>query len=91
MGTVRTPLHRVVVIKTWRKNGNGAKGGGRKGNSGKRGRIYQVNTDNTRTELAFEEGSSFTELSHKLRARKIDNKLLIPEYVSLNKSGETHF
>ncbi len=86
MGTERTPLNRVVVIKPWRKHGNGAKGGGRKGNSGKRGVIYSVATDDTRTELASLEGTTFTDLSRQLRATG-----LIPQHVALNKSGETHF
>lgn len=92
MGTRREVLGRVVVVKTNRKSGNGGKGGGRKDNSGKRGVIYSVAEDGTRTELAllngatFLDGATFTDLSRKLRRTG-----LIPQHVTLNKSGETKF
>ncbi len=85
MGTERIQLRRVVVVKTQRK-GNGAIGGGRKGNSGKQGVIYRLEDDGTRTELASQDGATFTDLSRKLRATGF-----IPGHVSINKSGETKF
>ena len=86
MGTERHVFSRLVVVKPYRKCGNGAKGGGRKGNSGKRGTIYSLAEGGARTELASADGTTFTDLSRKLRATGF-----IPEHVSLNKSGETHF
>jgi len=86
MGTERTLLNRIVVIKTWRKHGNGAKGGGRQGSSGKQGTIFQMESDGTRTELATESEGTFTNLSRKLRKSGF-----IPQHVALNKSGETRF
>ena len=91
MGTKREVLGRVVVVKPWRKSGNGGKGGGRQNNSGKRGVIYQVNPDGSRTELARDEGATFSDLTRKLFAKRLDNKRLIPDGVALNKSGETFF
>ncbi len=88
MGTERTSLRRVVIIKPYRKSGNGAKGGGRKGNSGKRGVIYDLAADGTHIEpaLASATGTTMTTLSRILRKTGF-----IPEYVSINKSGETYF
>lgn len=86
MGTQRPLLNRLVVIKSWRKHGNGAKGGGRQGSSGKKGTIYQIERDGTRSELATESEGTFTNLSRKLRKSGF-----IPQYVALNKSGETRF
>jgi hypothetical protein len=85
MGTQRLLLNRVVVVKPWRKHGNGAKGGGRQGTSGKKGTIFQLE-NGTQTELKTETGSTFTDLSRKLRSSG-----LIPQHVALNKSGETRF
>lgn len=92
MGTRRTTLNRVVVIKSWRKHGNGAKGGGRQGSSGKKGQIFQVEDDGTRTVLQLGKdvdvltGATLADLSRKLRSTG-----LIPQHVTLNSSGETHF
>ncbi len=86
MGTERHVFSRVVVVKPYRKSGNGAKGGGRKDNSGKLGTIYSLGGDGTRTELAKADGTTFTDLSRKLRGTGF-----IPQHVTLNKSGETHF
>ena len=88
MGTERTSLRRVVIIKPYRKSGNGAKGGGRKGNSGKRGVIYDLGADGTHIEPALlsATGTTMASLSRVLRKSGF-----IPEYVALNKSGETHF
>lgn len=86
MGTQRPILNRIVIIKPWRKHGNGAKGGGRQGTSGKKGTIFQIEHDGSQSELGCETGSSFTDLSRKLRRSGF-----IPQYVALNKSGETRF
>ena len=86
MGTERHVFSRLVVVKPYRKSGNGAKGGGRKGNSGKLGTIYSLAEGGVRTELASADGTTFADLSRKLRATGF-----IPQHVSLNKSGETHF
>jgi hypothetical protein len=82
----REKLGRKVVVKTFRKHGNGAVGGGRRGQSGKKGTIYSIAVDGTLTELAYEEGTSFTDLSQKLFATKF-----IPLYVAIKRSGETFF
>lgn len=88
MGTQRTPIGRVVVVKTHRKEGNGAKGGGRKGNTGKKGIIYDLAPDGSYVEppLAERKGGTFTELKKELRSTR-----LIPPHVALNKCGETVF
>ncbi len=86
MGTERHVFSRIVVVKPYRKSGNGAKGGGRKCNSGKLGTIYSLAQGGARTELAKAEGATFIDLSRKLRGTG-----LIPQHVTLNKSGETHF
>jgi hypothetical protein len=82
----REKLGRKVVVTTYRKHGNGAVGGGRRGQSGKRGIIYSVAADGTETELAQREGPTFKKLSKKLFATKF-----IPPYVAINRSGETIF
>lgn len=82
----REMLGRVVVIKTRRKHGNGAVGGGRKNSSGKTGIIYQVGEDGKRTELARANGTTFTDLSRQLFKTE-----LIPRDVTINSSGETAF
>ncbi len=88
MGKERTSLRRVVIIKPYRKSGNGAIGGGRKGNSGKRGVIYALAADGTHIEpaLASATGPTMTSLSRILRKTGF-----IPEHVSINSSGETYF
>ncbi len=86
MGTERQVYSRVVFVKPYRKNGNGAKGGGRKGNSGKLGTIYSIAVDGARTELAKADGTTFTDLSRNLRGTGF-----IPQHVALNSRGETRF
>lgn len=81
----RAKLGRIVTITAKRK-GNGAKGGGRKGSSGKKGVIYQVDEDGKKTELARASGATLKELSRELRKTG-----LIPEYVSLNSKGDTSY
>lgn len=80
----RESLGKVVKISTIRKS-NGAVGSRRKGTSGKKGVIFQITKDGT-TELATATGSSFKDLSKKLRQTGH-----IPQDVALNKHGETHF
>ena len=79
-------LGRKVVVKAYRKHGNGAKGGGRKGQTGKKGSIYQLGNDGNCTKLATCEEPNFTELSKKLFATNF-----IPRHVRINSNGETHF
>jgi hypothetical protein len=78
-------LGRKVIVKTWRKKGNGAVGGGRKNNSGKVGIIYQV-SDQGEKELTRCKGSTFKDLS-----RKLFDTGFIPRNVSISSSGETLF
>ncbi|OGZ17006.1 MAG: hypothetical protein A2494_00765 [Candidatus Lloydbacteria bacterium RIFOXYC12_FULL_46_25] len=82
----RKQLGRKVVIKTHRKHGNGAKGGGRKGQTGKRGIIYHIAGDGTQTELLREEGPTFKDLS-----KKLFKSGFIPRDVAINPSGTTFF
>ncbi len=78
-------LDRVVRITTVRKS-NGAVGSTRKGNSGKKGIIYQVDAMGVRTELAKANEGTFKALSKELRKTGY-----IPNYVTLNSNGETSF
>ena len=78
-------LNRLVVIGTQRKS-NGAIGGGRKGNSGKKGVIFQIEKTGARTELAHASESTFKALGRALRKTG-----LIPHHVALNSYGETAF
>ncbi|GEM_PF-2651416 len=79
-------LGRKVIIKTHRKFGNGAKGGGRKGQTGKRGIIYKICGDGTQAELVCIDESTFKTLSKKLFATGF-----IPRNVTINPNGETFF
>lgn len=80
------PLGRRVVVKSYRKFGNGAIGGGRKGQTGKMGIIYQIDELGNKLELARHEQPTFTALSQKL----FDTKY-IPRYVAIKKNGVTDF
>lgn len=79
-------LGRKVVIRTHRKYGNGAKGGGRKGETGKRGTIYQIGPDGKQTVLARNKGTTFKDL-----AKKLFKTGFIPRHVAINPSGATFF
>lgn len=81
----RAMLGRIVTITAKRK-GNGAIGGGRKGSSGKKGVIYQVDDAGKKTELARASGATLKELSRELRKTGF-----IPEYVSLKSKGDTAY
>lgn len=78
-------LNRIVEISTQRKS-NGAVGGGRKGNSGKKGVIYQLDQKGVKTELARAEGPTFRALSRNLRSTGF-----LPNHVAINSHGETAF
>lgn len=82
----RTNLGMKVVITTYRKHGNGAKGSCRKGQSGKRGFIYRIEEDGTETELLKAECPTFKELSKQLFKTR-----LIPRDITINRSGVTLF
>jgi len=78
-------LGRKVVVKTHRKHGNGAVGGGRKNSTGKRGIIYGIKGDKE-VELTRCDASTFRELK-----RKLYETGYIPRNVSISSSGETAF
>ena len=95
MGTERAILSRVIVITSgWRKHGNGGVGGGRQGSTGKKGQIFEVAKDGTRTALDLEHGkevfeltgTTFKDLSRKLRATG-----LIPPHVAIDKKEDTSY
>lgn len=79
-------IGRKVVVKPYRKHGNGAKGGGRKGKTGKRGIIYELGPDGQYAEL-----TRFEEPTFKALSRQLFGSGLIPRCVSINSSGETLF
>lgn len=96
MGTRHEIFNRVVVIKPWRKHGNGAKGGGRQGSTGKKGQIFQVASDGTRTPVVLstvdgEDVFVLTGSTGKDVSRKIRNTGLIPQHVAINEHGETSY
>jgi hypothetical protein len=82
----RELLGRKVVVKTWRKKGNGAIGSDRKNSSGKMGIIYQVDDQGKKSELARCTGTTFKDLS-----RKLFSTGFIPRCISISSSGETIF
>ncbi len=87
MGTKREPLGYVVVMKSWRKHGNGAKGGGRQGSTGKKCSLFKLDAKGNRELVASTEGSTAKAVTKELRTA---NKI-IPPYVTINQSGETFF
>lgn len=82
----RPKLGKTVTIKTHRKHGNGAKGGGRQGGSGKKAEISQTKADGTTVIVYTAEKPTFRELS-----RNLHGPGGVPQHVSINKNGETHF
>lgn len=82
----REKLGRRIVVKTDRKEGNGAKGGGRKGNSGKKATIFQIDDRGKETELALCRAGTFTELK-----RDLYRTGHVPNYVQISKDHETLF
>lgn len=87
MGTHREMLGYVVVMKPWRKHGNGAKGGGRQASTGKKCTLYKLDDRGNRELVASVEGSTAKAVAKELR---VANKF-IPPHVSINQSGETFF
>lgn len=79
-------LGRKIIIKTDRKEGNGGKGGGRKGNTGKKAIIFQIDSAGKEKELARCKGSTFTDLK-----RNLHKTGLVPNYVDIKKGTETLF
>jgi hypothetical protein len=69
----------TIEIKTHRKEGNGAKGGGRKGNTGKKGIITKQGE-----EPITVTGNTARELLGKIR-----KQFKIPPHVSINQKGMT--
>ncbi len=86
MGSQRTLLGRTVVMKAYRKHGNGAIGSGRKQSTGKRGSVYEINSQGERELLAKVEGPTAQAVLKELRAEGF-----IPTWVSVNNNGETSF
>jgi hypothetical protein len=82
----KAKVGRKVVVKPYRKHGNGGFGGGRKGQTGKRGIIYEVVEDKEPQELMRFEEPTFGALKKKLFGPGC-----VPTYVTINKSGETVF
>ena len=77
----RTKLNRVIVVKAQRKS-NGAVGSRRKGNTGKKGTVYQLDVDGKthKEALTTQEGATLKDLSHNLRKTG-----LVPQYVTIGK------
>ncbi len=83
----RVLLHRVIVVQSYRKAGNGAKGGGRQGCSGKRGTVYQVDPETGKRKVIHSAvGPTFRDMCKALRQGNF-----IPPYVSIQSKGETSF
>jgi hypothetical protein len=76
---------RTITVSPYRKSGNGAVGSGRQQNSGKRGVVTQKSDDGTSLVVIKTEAPTFRELSKKLHG------LGVPNHVSINKNGETHY
>jgi len=87
MGTEHKVLGYVVEMRTWRKHGNGAKGGGRQGSSGKKAALYKTDAAGKRELVDSAEGSSAKDAQKNLRKKTG----LIPQHVSINSHGETRF
>jgi hypothetical protein len=85
MGTDRVLLGFVVEMKPWRKHGNGAKGGGRLGGTGKKCSLFKIDKAGNRELVAKIEGSTAKEVLRQLRA----SHKFIPTNVTINQNGET--
>lgn len=86
MGKDRQILGYVVVVKPYRK-GNGAVGGGRKGNTGKRCFLYKLEESGGRNLVSSVDGATAKEATRELRRQN----RVIPQHVSINDRGETFF
>lgn len=87
MGTERSVLGYVVVVKPYRKHGNGAVGGGRKGSSGKKCFLYKLSSTGARELVASAEGPTAKAVVRELR---VVSKV-IPQHVAVSHTGETFF
>jgi len=87
MGTERIVLGYVVVVKPYRKHGNGAKGGGRLGSTGKKCSLYKIGEAGSRELVASTEGPTAKAVVKELRS----TTKIIPQYVAVNHNGETFF
>ncbi len=87
MGTERSVLGYVVVVKPYRKHGNGAKGGGRLGSTGKKSSLYKINSAGVRELVASTEGATAKAVLKDLRS----TTRIIPQYVAISHNGETFF
>jgi hypothetical protein len=88
MGTRHEVLGYVIVVKPYRKHGNGAKGGGRQGSSGKRCSLFKVDDKTQTRELVVETaGGTAAEAVRRLR----ESTRIIPTYVAISGHGETYF
>lgn len=75
----RPPLGIVITITTHRKCGNGAKGGGRKGSSGKKAVVLANGSDPI----------TITEATISELLKEVRKRFSIPPHVRINKEGET--
>jgi hypothetical protein len=87
MGTKREVLGLVVEVGSYRKSGNGAKGGGRKGNSGKRAKLFKFNKAGEKELLESAEGPTGSAAIRDLKSKT----RMIPPHVAISNKGETHF
>jgi hypothetical protein len=87
MGTRHVVLGYVLVVKPYRKHGNGAKGGGRKGSSGKRCTLYKLDASGKRKFVADTEGPNAKTALRELKSLTA----VIPSHVAINNNGETTF
>ena len=63
MGTKREQLGYVIEVKSYRKHGNGAKGGGRQGSSGKKCSLFKLGPGNQEELVATAEGKPIEDLA----------------------------
>lgn len=86
----RPKLNRMIVVKAKRKErGMGADliGNERQNHSGKVGIVYETDVNGRRgKELARIEGTTWKDLS-----RNLHKTAFVPQYVAINKHGETRF
>lgn len=87
MGTERVVLGYVIVMKSWRKGGNGPIGSGRLDGTGKRCQLYKVAEDGGRELVVEITGPTSKEVLRRLRS----TNRFIPPHVAVKHYGETHF
>jgi hypothetical protein len=77
----------VVVVKPYRKHGNGAKGGGRQESTGKKCSLFKINEGWHRELVA-----STVQPTAKAAVKEIRSSTrVIPQHVAINHNGETYF